>query len=550
VQTTPEDCPKGTQCWYDIPCHIQEGENPNKELKRNPPCSTAINVDVVFDKLLKVLKQPNLSYVVVYKDKFNITEKCIHHIKESKKKNDELILVDNGSKANCNFGGVKEGVICITNQKNLGCIIGRNQGMKKASGRFVLTLDNDQFINPKTIHTLMTIEGDVVGVEGWSMDGGGWAFDIKDKRGPLAYVGGGGLLVKKKIAEEINYLSEEYAPAWFSDPDFCFKAAEAGYSIACQHYSGITHLKHKTIHSQMDFDSEAAWQRSHKIFTKKWHERLYKDDGVVGGRQVSNIIMRNNPIIMFYMLSWLRHDYLVSTLQSLVQTLRLPVYFNLRMQGSEHVSKTLRKQIEQICSNFTQHKIEYTYNNQGTAGPRREMINDFLQNYPDIDYICLADDDVTFTDYSVEKAVSLLEKDKAIGGVGIPHKGWGFYLHETDTHRRLARAELKEGITYVDVLGSGHSIFRREAFRNVEVDTDYFVGAWDWDLTFQMTVSGEWKLVILNLPGMRSVNRGGGSSEYRKVRSNKDNNKKVVNKFNEKFRLGKYGRSKNIMANN
>jgi hypothetical protein len=100
------------------------------------------------------------------------------------------------------------------------------------------------------------------------------------------------------------------------------------------------------------------------------------------------------------------------------------------------------------------------------------------------------------------------------------------------------------------VLGSGHSIFRREAFRNVEVDTDYFVGAWDWDLTFQMTVSGEWKLVILNLPGMRSVNRGGGSSEYRKVRSNKDNNKKVVNKFNEKFRLGKYGRSKNIMANN
>jgi hypothetical protein len=168
------------------------------------------------------------------------------------------------------------------------------------------------------------------------------------------------------------------------------------------------------------------------------------------------------------------------------------------------------------------------------------MINDFLQNYPDIDYICLADDDVTFTDYSVEKAVSLLEKDKAIGGVGIPHKGWGFYLHETDTHRRLARAELKEGITYVDVLGSGHSIFRREAFRNVEVDTDYFV----------MTVSGEWKLVILNLPGMRSVNRGGGSSEYRKVRSNKDNNKKVVNKFNEKFRLGKYGRSKNIMANN
>jgi GT2 family glycosyltransferase len=508
-------------------------------------------VDVVFDKVREALERPNISYVVLYKDAPEITEKCLYHIKEAKKRNDELILVDNGSEVNCQFENEKEGIKCIRNEKNLGCIVGRNQAYQVATGRFLLTLDNDQYITPRTTHALMTTEGDVIGVEGWSMDEGGWAFDIKDKRGPLAYVGGGGMLVKKKVAEAIGYLSEEYAPAWFSDPDFCFKAAEAGYTIAHQPYSAITHLGHKTINVQKDFDSQAAWDRSHKIFVKKWQKRLAEGGEVVSPVEIANIIRQTNPIIMFYMLSWLRHDYLMATLQSLVQTLRLPVYFNLRVQGAENIDEKMRHQIEHICSNFSKYKVQFTNNNEGTAGPRKKMINDFVINYPEIEYICLADDDVTFTDYSIEKSVALLEKNKTLGGVGIPHKGWGFYLHETDTHRRLARAELVEGITHVDVLGSGHSVFRRDAFRSVEVDTDYFVGAWDWDLTFQMTVSGEWKLAILNLPGMRSHNKGGGPADYRRVRSNKDNNKKVVNRFNEKFKLGKYGRKiKNTLAYN
>jgi ADP-heptose:LPS heptosyltransferase len=339
VQTTPEDCPKGRPCWYEISCN--KSEHPNLELKRDAPCSVAIEPQKVFEKLMEVLDKPNVSYVVVYKDRPNITEKCIHHIKEAKKKNDELILVDNGSKSEYAFSKEK-GVICIRNKQNQGCIIGRNQGMKEASGRFVLTLDNDQFITPKTTHALMTTEGDVVGVEGWSMDEGGWAFDIKDKRGPLVYVGGGGMLVKKKVAEDVGYLSEEYAPAWFSDPDFCLKATKRGYSIECQHGSGITHLKHKTINIQDDFDSEAAWRRSHKIFVKKWGSYLSEENGLITPKDISTLITSKTPVVLFYMLSWLRHDYLITTLESLTQTLRMPVFFNLRVQGAERIDSGLR----------------------------------------------------------------------------------------------------------------------------------------------------------------------------------------------------------------
>lgn len=549
IQEIPPNCPKGTHCWYEIPCST--GDDRNSELTPDPPCSTAVEIQCVFEKVQQVLEKPNLSYVVVYKDNLQITQHCVDLIKENKKCNDELVLVDNGSEVNCQFEDLKKGVRCLRNEKNLGCIIGRNQGMRQALGRFILTLDNDQYISPRTTHALMNTEGDVVGVEGWSMDEGGWAFDIKDRRGQLAYVGGGGMLVKKKMAEQIGYLSEEYAPAWFSDPDFCFKMAEAGYKIAHQPYAGIEHLKHKTINSQKDFDSEAAWQRSHKIFLKKWHQHLLNSTPVVPNKLVSSVIRNSKPVVLFYMLSWLRYDYLIKTLESLGSTLRLPVYFKLRVQGAEHINESFKARISGLCSKFHSHEILYTYSNEGTAGPRKEMIDDFVENFPDIEYICLADDDVTFSDYSVEKATAYLQDNPEVGGVGIPHKAWGFYLKQGNGHRRLSRANLVDGVTYVDVLGSGHSLFRKEVFNDAKVDTDYFVGAWDWDLTFQISSSGKWKLVILNLPGMKSSNIGGGPAEYRKVRSNKENNKLVVNKFNMKFRLGKYGRSiENTVANN
>lgn len=549
MQKIPEDCPKGTHCWYEIPCRTQMDINP--ELTSNAPCAKSVGVESVLGKVKEILEKPNLSYVVVYKDNPEMTQECINLIKDNKKCNDEMILVDNGSKVKHQFDDAKKGVKCLRNEENLGCIIGRNQGMKQASGRFLLTLDNDQYISPRTMHALMNTEGDVVGVEAWSMDEGGWAFDIKDKRGQLAYVGGGGMLVKKKVAEKIDYLSEEYAPAWFSDPDFCFKAVEAGYKITCQPYAGIQHLKHRTVMKQDDFDSEAVWQRSHKIFVKKWRQYLLTSTPLVTNKQVSNVIKSPKPMVLFYMLSWLRHDYLIKTLESLGRSLRLPVYFKLRVQGAEQLNEGLKKRINSLCSKFDNHQVIYTYSNDGTAGPRAEMIEDFTHNFPDIEYICLADDDVTFNDYSIEKAVGYLENNPEVGGVGIPHKAWGFYLEESNNHRRLARANLVNGVTYVDVLGSGHSIFRKGVFKDCQVDTDYFVGAWDWDLTFQISQSGKWKMVILNLPGMKSVNQGGGPAEYRKVRSNKENNKTVVNKFNQKFRLGKYGRKvENTLAYN
>lgn len=272
-QNIPDNCEsKGIPCWYDIPC--SQGEI---ERKKNPLCSLAVKSEYVADKVNKILSKPNISYCVVYKDNEEITKECIGRILKYRKYNNELVLVDNGSKnKECLDDLLKKQqlIVRIRNEKNEGCIIARNQAMKRAKGEFLFVLDNDQYISAVSIHRLMNTEGDIVGVEGWSMDGNGWAFEIDKKYDELAYVGGGGMLVKKGIAEGIGYLDEVYAPAWFSDPDFCYTARERNYSIVYCKDARIEHLKHKTIFSQTDFDHQKAWKKNHELFREKWAGKL------------------------------------------------------------------------------------------------------------------------------------------------------------------------------------------------------------------------------------------------------------------------------------
>lgn len=268
-QNIPKDCDsKGIPCWYSIPCSKGEIER-----KKNPLCSLAIKPEYIVNNVDKILSKPNISYCVVYKDNEQITRECISKILKYRQYNDELILVDNGSKNKGFLDDLLKNqqlIVEIRNEKNLGCIIARNQAMKRAKGEFLFTLDNDQYISAISIHRLLNTEGDIVGVEGWSMDNSGWAFKIGSNIKDLAYVGGGGLLVKKSIAEDINYLDEIYAPAWFSDPDFCYKATEKKYKIAHCKNAKIEHLEHKTIFTQTDFDYQKVWKKSHKIFKEKW----------------------------------------------------------------------------------------------------------------------------------------------------------------------------------------------------------------------------------------------------------------------------------------
>jgi GT2 family glycosyltransferase/ADP-heptose:LPS heptosyltransferase len=274
MQDTPPSCPQSAPCWYLFSCDPDTGEHLD-----SPHCALSILPNAIVDRMGAILHFPFLSIVVLCHNRFEMTKECIDRIAKAKRFNDEIILVDNGSDDETQEYFSKFYVpnfYYYRHDKNTGCVSGRNFASKQCQGSFIWFLDNDQFIKSYSLQKIMQTEGDFVGVEGWFIKDDGLAIRY-DKCGVLNYVGAGGLLTKLNSFKDVGGFDEHYNPAWFEDPDLCFKATEKDYSLGLCQNANIEHLPHSTNHSQNDFHSGKTWARNRKYFIEKWkHLRIGK----------------------------------------------------------------------------------------------------------------------------------------------------------------------------------------------------------------------------------------------------------------------------------
>lgn len=271
VQRTPPPCELSDPCWYQFPC---DPERTQREVEGAPPCAMALSPEMVMNKVRGVLDTPHLSILVVCHNQFGLTMDCIDRILATRKFNDEVILIDNGStddtEKHFTIMDREEHLFFYHRElTNTGCVLARNAAIEKARGQFVWILDNDQLISYFSLDRIKQTEGDLVGVEGWWINHQGLA-DRSSKIGAMNYVGAGGLFAKRKVLMQLGRFDEKYSPAWFEDPDLSFKATEAGFSLGLCENSGIEHLAHSTNHSQTDFNSAKIWKRNRDYFVKKW----------------------------------------------------------------------------------------------------------------------------------------------------------------------------------------------------------------------------------------------------------------------------------------
>ena len=214
-----------------------------------------------------------VSVVVVCHNNFKLTTKCIDRIKNASAEA-EIILVDNNSNDETQGWAEKQDqIVYLRNQMNLGCAIGRNQGAKWATRDYILFLDNDQFIGEGYIECLLDLDVDIAGCEHWKVGGDGITHrQVNDVMTNMSYVGSGGMLIRTEVFHELGGYDERYAPAWYEDVDFSFRAKEAGYSIAILLKADIEHFAGggATSKLQLDYNSAKAKRRSRELFIKLW----------------------------------------------------------------------------------------------------------------------------------------------------------------------------------------------------------------------------------------------------------------------------------------
>lgn len=233
-----------------------------------------IPAEKVLEIKQKIEPNDSVSVVVVCHNALSITRKCIEHLRNSEIPVDEIVLVDNGSSDGTKEWAKKQNdLVYVQNRSNLGCGIGRNQGVKWATGTYILFLDNDQFIalNAMEAYLEKAKTKDLVGVETWqvSMDGTTSPNNSRVMHSN-SYVGGGGLFIRKDVFERLGGFDERYFPAWYEDVDFSFKARKHMLSIGWISSDLIEHLSGQTHNIQNTFNSEQEKGRSKSLFLETW----------------------------------------------------------------------------------------------------------------------------------------------------------------------------------------------------------------------------------------------------------------------------------------
>ena len=93
----------------------------------------------------------NISVVIPVRNDLGNLRKCIDHIKASKKKPSEILVVDDASDSDLEDGLSDRDISFIKLNKQCGPACARNVGAKAAKGDIIVFLDSDVFIQKDTL---------------------------------------------------------------------------------------------------------------------------------------------------------------------------------------------------------------------------------------------------------------------------------------------------------------------------------------------------------------------------------------------------------------
>ncbi|MFA5598978.1 MAG: glycosyltransferase [Phenylobacterium sp.] len=169
----------------------------------------------------------------------------------------------------------------IKSDKNLGVIGGRNylfDYVFKLSGFLdessIMFLDNDQLLQDGWYESYLSFMDkgyDIAGAEAWLMNHLYLPVcKIESEQQFFTYVGCGGMMIRAKVVKEIGFFDPVFNPCYFEDPDYNFRAIEAGFKIGWNKDSRILHLAHKTLGNLQATDRRQRFTNSWNIFSKKW----------------------------------------------------------------------------------------------------------------------------------------------------------------------------------------------------------------------------------------------------------------------------------------
>ena len=244
---------------------------------------------------------PKVSVVVVTYNNLEFTRACLASLDEhTNYDNLEIIVVDNASADGSpaflkNWASVGSNRKLILNEDNRGFAAANNQGLSIATGEFLALLNNDTYVTPGWVRTLIRhLKHDKsIGLIGPVTNNIG-----NEAKIDIRYADMGEMLVKsaaytrrhvgqtyplrtaaffcvmmeREVFERIGLLDEAFGRGFFEDDDYCRRIEQSGLRVVCAEDVFIHHHLSASFGQLKQQDRQKLVEDNKKIYEAKWGE--------------------------------------------------------------------------------------------------------------------------------------------------------------------------------------------------------------------------------------------------------------------------------------
>jgi GT2 family glycosyltransferase len=174
----------------------------------------------------------------------------------------EIIVVDNGSSDNTasylqQLEGSHPNLLCIAKHSNEGYARGNNEGIRAATGDYLILLNNDTIVTKGWLDRLLIPfkENDNIGLAGpvtnsvgneqmiyttgetpeqILAEGTAWCDFSKGRQFEADMLGFFCVAMRRDLIKSIGLLDESFGIGFYEDDDFCIRAKKAGFKLVCR----------------------------------------------------------------------------------------------------------------------------------------------------------------------------------------------------------------------------------------------------------------------------------------------------------------------------
>lgn len=328
--------------------------------------------------------KPLVSIIIVNWNGGNVFSQCLFSLEKIDYKNFELIVVDNNSTDDSlEYVRIFKNAKIIRNKTNVGFAPANNQGVKIASGKYILLLNNDTKVKKNFLSIMVErMESDqsigalqpkiyMMDNEGMLDNAGSfftksgflthWGYGRKDSsefdnEKEVFSVKGACLLTRKDLVEKIELFDSDFV-SYFEETDFCWRVWLAGYR--CIYYP-LTSIEHKVGFTSKKLSPE-------EVNTRSLSNRILA--------LVKNLSLLNLFLILpihIFILKGLMFYHLAK-----FEFKKSKMYFDALMENVVNITKTLKKRSK--VQKIRVVSDRYIFEKVGRKFDIVEMFNHFLK---------------------------------------------------------------------------------------------------------------------------------------------------------------------------